>query len=169
MKKHFKLIVLSIIITCFIVAPVYGQEYGTGLEVEEPEIQVFIANLSDDAKDIGLSKELVRSKVELALRRNGITVIDPFRIHDIEENEVKTLDHILSVEILVVGNAFSFYINFFRTVRYQSSDKDYITRAAVWTRSATGTHGYSSSYIIESLEDYLDIFINEFFRANDFG
>jgi hypothetical protein len=133
---------------------------GYVLEVEDPrEIYVFIAPLSEDDQKIGLTRDLIQTKVELQLRRNGIT-----------PNTVAVAENIthpyLTVTVIISGDAFSILIFFSRIVYFSVNGRTYETMATVWSKGSTGIYANQSSFILQSLADRLDSFINGYLKAN---
>lgn len=168
MKLYLYLFIISFII--LIPNVVNGQDIilsGSGLEVDKPELNVYIY-LNGEAKNFGLTEKLVRSKIELPLRRNNIKIIDP--------NEIPKL-YSLNVFINVLDNSnmkiFDLGINFNRLTTYfikigNDSVKNKRSKFVnTWEISNYG-FSYDKDYIIRTLEDQLDIFINEFLDSNNF-
>ena len=159
-----KLIIILLLVLTITIIPHNSKalEWGTGLEVESTKLYVNIYDLSEDAKEIGLDKQLIRSKIELALRQNDIEVLNEFSY---------SYPYSLEVEISFIGNkysgAFSMILSFKRNVTYSSGDTDYIRTVISYFQGVTATSP-DTDYIINALEDQVDIFINEFHRANNF-
>lgn len=160
MHKTLIVMVVFVVLTGFGVSSVFCQEwFDSGLEVAEPKVYVSVRELTDDAIDIGLSESLIRSKVELALRKNGIT----------PGTEADSFLHgyWLDISVHVVGAAFSARASFWRKVYYFVEEIKWVY-GKTWRYGYIGTHRRGSRYIIEAVEDSVDIFSSQFLMANDF-
>jgi hypothetical protein len=162
MKKIIIIILLLVLTIAMLPYNSKAAKQGTGLEVESPKLFVHIADLSKDAKEFGLSKQLIRSKIELALRQNDIEVLNESSLF---------YPYTLYVEILFVGDKYSggfgIALYFTRNIEYSSGGTNYKKYAPSYNQSMIGT-STDKDYIMNSLEDQVDIFINEFHRANNF-
>ena len=163
MKKL--IIILFIVLTITMISYNYNSkaaELGTGLEVESPKLWVYIYELSKDAKKFGLNKQLIRSKIELPLRQNDIEVLKEFSF---------SYPYALNVGIKFLGNeysgAFTIDLRFERIASYSSGDTTYEKYLISHIQSRTGT-ATDKNFIMDTLEDQIDIFINEFHKANNF-
>lgn len=162
-KKYCVIIVmiLIILITAY-TTPILAENFyklaksGTGLEAENPEIAVHVQIQNNK----NISEDLIRSKVELKLRKNDIKVIE-----DLYKN-----DYRLSVYVMTLNerNSTPYYIviSMMRDVSYYNNGKKYNRVVISWEKFALG-YGDKDS-IIKGVEDYTYIFINEFYKANDF-
>ena len=166
MKKTKILTILALFIivfsglSLFNIQSVKSQELSpTGIEVKEPSIHVYVAVLSDDAKSIGLNNKIIRSKVENTLRQNNIEVLD--------SSEYRTYH--LFVNPHVYGNGVHISLEFIRAVNYKVGNKKYSRWATTWEQGLTGAHNNSDSdFIIDGIGDLVEIFISDFYKANDF-
>lgn len=160
MKKIIIILLLFLTIT---VIPYNSKafEQGTGLEVESPKLFVYIYDLSKDTKEFGLNKKLIRSKIELALRQNDIEVLNKFDLSP----------YSLDIKIDFVGDkysgSFGVDLHFKRIVTYSSGDTTHRKYTPTYVQDVTGT-AISKDFIINTLQDEIDIFINEFHKSNDF-
>ena len=131
--------------------------WDSGLEIENPRrMDVIIERINEGGQQIGLSEDLIQAKVELYLRRNNI----------ISNANLENKDGYLYVNITISGNAFSYTVEFKRKVNYVVNGRTYKIIATVWSTSGTGTHGRSTSFIFQHLFDSLDMFVNEYLKAN---
>ena len=78
------------------------------------------------------------------------------------------MDYYLDVQITVVGTYFRAAVAFKRFASYElpngESGQGYMTS---WERTATGTViGDNAEYVIDSLNHVLEIFLNEYLKAN---
>jgi hypothetical protein len=90
----------------------------------------------------------------------------PLSLGEIEVVDDKSLPY-LYVNVKVTGDAFSIDISFKRVVYYQVSGSMYSTYAATWSTGGTGVTGEGGeTYIMDSLDQMLDSFLNEYLAAN---
>ncbi len=128
---------------------------GVGLEVDDPgKVRVGVEFLNEEAKRIGLTRDLIQTKTELQLRRNSII---PMKKRD---------DGALYINITVVKNAYNLRVEFIRQVYYQARGKLHVKLCVAWGRGHVGTHSDDKSFILEGLSEAVDEFINEFQKAN---
>jgi len=158
-----KLLILCTFIIIFPMTICLALDTGTGLEIlEYEEVHIVIEYLSQDALDAGLSRDLIRSKVELQLRRNGLKPLDP---------EMSKSGH-LYVNVFVIGSAFSISVKFSRVVSYapdyfQKPDETYETFATVYSKHYLMSGNVKPSEVYGAIADLLDGFINEYIKANE--
>ncbi len=132
---------------------------GTGLEVlPGTKIPVVIERLDDECEKLGLICDLIKSKVELQLHRNGITVCN-------KEDQTKS-DVYLYVQCNVKSNAFSIKIHFNRIMYYWVGKNKHIVVASPYHKDVVGIHGFDREFIIQGLIDLVDIFSNDFIKSN---
>lgn len=130
----------------------------SGLEVPPgTKVYVLVEDVSEDAKKSGLTKELIESKVELQLRRNGIAV-------GTREDGFES-DLYLYVVVGVTTNAFAVNIDFMRKVYYHVGDNIHSVRGSTYSKSGSGIYG-NSQYMIQMLIDFIDLFSNDFLKSN---
>lgn len=153
-----KIICVMILLTTSIYS-LLCKDWGTGLETGgDRRIYVIVEDLGEIAKKIGLNEQIIKSKIELRLRQNGLIPVD--------EKVGLDLHYYLYINIIVVKNAFSCDVEFTRTVIYMVNEKTYVTFATMWIKSWTGTHGNNGLHIVDRALDLIDIFINEFLSVN---
>lgn len=104
----------------------------------------------------GLTREMVKTRTELRLRSVGLKPID-----------ATGADHYLYVTINVVGASFSVGVEFYRHAEWQlpdgtKGDGDVHT----WGNGETGTHGRDPAFVLNSLDEVLDVFMNAYLKAN---
>lgn len=135
---------------------------GSGLEIGNPkEVEVLIEDLNNDAKEAGLSKGLILAKVNLRLRQNGLIPIN-------RKSKNVNQDGYLYVNINVSNNAFSIGVAFFRPVFYSNNQLVRMhTIASTWRTGSTGTFGRNKNFILNSLENHIDVFIDAYLSANN--
>ena len=150
-----------LVVTCVtgFALPALAQVPTGGLEAENyPEVEYLIEGLPDDARAIGLTKSHLRTRVELRLREARLVPIDS------TNNDSPT--PILYVAVMVVGEAFSIDLKFARWVSYIVDSLEYFGRIISWETGNLGTHGGNAAYIIDSMDRYLDQFLNEYLKTN---
>jgi hypothetical protein len=133
----------------------------TGLEVPSgTRIYVLVSGVdnNDKAKKIKLTKELIESRVNSQLSKNGII---PGTYWDAVNTGV-----FLSVGIDVIKEAYSTDIQFKRPVFYAIGKTRYSVTGIAWGLGGLGTYANMSKPILENLIKGIDIFSNEFLKAN---
>ena len=137
----------------------YCQEYGTGLETGgDKRIYVMVEPMSDKSKKIGLTENLLKTKVGLRLRQNGLVPVDEMTSFE--------LGYYLYVNTFVVGSAYYWDVTFMRMVEFSVDDKLYWTMGGAWESTGLGTHASDVKNIFEAALDSVDIFCNEFLSVN---
>ena len=121
-----------------------------------------IEGLSRDAKEIGLSKDLIRSKLDRELRAAGIRSWET-----LPEAPMTAQDRLLYVNLNVVGDGWSLSVEFKRESYWKLPENqvgsDWVT---VWNRGAAGTHSDRTSFVLDAVEVALERFLNEYLKAN---
>ena len=113
-------------------------------------VRLAVRNLSDDAGEIGLTRDAVTTAARSRLRGA--------RIYDGEA------DPYLSVSVHVAGSAFSMDIRFNKPVTDDSGRRGF---AATWSIESTGTHGVGGAdRILSWIAQDTDRFIDEYLRVN---
>ena len=157
MGRHLYLRTAAIVVLLLLPPVQVSHALDSGLEIaSHKRLNVVIEDLGDDERQAGLTKDLIRAKVELQLRRNGISPI--------AKDEYKP--GYLYVWVSTVDHAFHVEVQFKRTVTYSSEGRMYETFTSVWGESYTGTFAGGSSYILQQLANLLDLFINDYLKAN---
>ena len=70
----------------------------------------------------------------------------------------------LDVRASVVGSAFHFSVEFRKRLRDPASGEEGL--AATWISGSTGTHGGDSDYILASISEHADGFVEQYLRVN---
>ena len=73
---------------------------------------------------------------------------------------------ILQIQFYVVGPAFSLRVEFYKWVVDEYGNGGL---GATWRVGGTGNHGEDGDFILSNVSRYMDEFIVEYFRANDFA
>ncbi|MDD9869882.1 MAG: hypothetical protein OXU50_08375 [Gammaproteobacteria bacterium] len=139
-----------------------GLKSGSGLEIDNPrkvEVAVLIESLDDDAKEAGLSESLILAKVNLRLRQNGLTPVN-------REKE-REQEGFLHVNIAVVNNAWYMSVFFYRIVFYYSNNQLITKLAPTWVKESMRTFGRDANFILNKLENHIDVFIDAYLNANN--
>jgi|GEM_PF-1365335 len=133
----------------------------TGLEVPSgTKIYVLVSGIdnNDKAKKIKLTKELIESKVNLQLSKNGIILGTYW--------DAVNTGIFLSVGINVIGEAYSTDIQFKRPVFYAIGKNHYSITGIAWEVGGLGTYANMNKPMLDNLIKSIDIFSNEFLKAN---
>ena len=148
-----------LVLLTLMISSLTSAQQDTGLEVlPGTKICVIVENISADAKAIGLTKELITTKVELQLRRNGVLVGT--------EDDAAESGMFLYVTCGVTDIAYALNIHFKRFVFYRVGDDLHSVTASTYQKGGRGTHAYDSQYVIQFLIDLIDMFSNDFLKAN---
>lgn len=118
-------------------------------------VEVLIGELKQNSA--GLTEDVVRTRTELRLRTSGLKPVAPSTVNR----------PYLYVSVHVVGNAFNITIEFMRSASWVlPNQKGGVGYAATWYDIVLGTHGGSSTYIVDALDELLDKFMNAYLKAN---
>ncbi len=151
--------IITVVVFLQIAPSISCWEEGTGLETGgDMRVHVLVEDLPEDARQIGLTKQLIQSKVELQLRRNGITPSS--------KETLEALGYFLYIKVNVVDSCFNIDVEFARITSYIVGYKTYRKIATTWKTGSTGVYG-NAKYIIGWLLDNIDIFCNEFLSVNE--
>jgi hypothetical protein len=105
---------------------------------------------------IGLTRDAVKTKTELRLRSVGLKPVD-----------ASATSHFLYVHVYVTGGAFSIQVEFDRKVSWTLPNGEKVFGfAGVWNQPGAGTHGGSSTYVLNNLDQTLDTFLNAYLKVN---
>ncbi len=158
MGRHIYLRTAAIVVLLLLPSAQASHAFDSGLEVaSHKRLNVAIEGIDDEDRQAGLTEELIRAKVELQLRRNGIS---PNTKLDLSQSWY------LYVRVDTVSEAFSIDVEFKRLVTYSSEGRMYETIATVWDQNLTGVFAGDSSFILQHLANMLDLFINAYLKAN---
>ena len=155
--------------TAGLLAAVLGAACGTGRATAQESVTVLdrfallnecapmallVTPVPDDAAEIGLTEERIRTMAESRLRAARLfsTSREPFQPY-------------LHIIVTVVGPAFSQAIEYYKVLYDIRSAMSFSTET--WSRGVTGTHGRDAGYILQSLSEGIDEFVLEYLRVND--
>ena len=153
-------------------------------------MKLLVASLDDEAADIGLSEERIKTMAESRLRAARLFIDAAALRKKTERKEIAMEAQGLSaaligaargvalasyvaraclfVHVNVVGGAFSCDVQFLKRL-YDPilglSGKP--GTAVTWHVVVTGTHGGDAGYILQSLSETLDRFLMEYLRVNE--
>lgn len=113
-------------------------------------LSIFVEKFSENTTKIGLSKERIATVAELRLRKEGIDIGRPPSLY---------------INIQAKGPAFCIQLKLVEPV-HPSRDNSITCLGSTWDITMFGMHGESSEYIINSLNNLLDYFLNDFYKAN---
>jgi len=132
---------------------------GTGLEVAHlGSLRVLIEDLSETTKQLGLTDDVLKDKIELRLRRNRITPSDS-----------RTSDYFLYLNLGTTQNSYSFTLEFSRSLVYRVGEQEYSIVAPVWIKNGFGVNTDRRKMrddIVNRILDRVDTFSNEFLKVN---
>lgn len=111
-----------------------------------------VIELSDDASDIGLTKNAIQVAARSRLR--GARVF----------TESSHVPDTLVLHVDVFKNVFHIGIGLRKVVNDNASEQ--INYASTWFIGTTGTHNNNASYILGSVGQGVDRFIDEYLRVN---
>ena len=114
-----------------------------------------VEGLANDATAIGLAKEAIEVAVRSRLRAARLY----------SEDSAEGAWSYLYVNVGVVGSAFSITTKYQKVVRDTATELEYM--ASTWNIGTTGTHGRDSSYILATVAENADKFIDEYLRVNE--
>lgn len=136
-----------------------AQPWDSGLEIDGYKtIRIVVEQTSDDAIEMGLTQDLIQTKVNLQLRRNGIT----------PTSDITKVGYVY-VYVNVIGNGFICQVQFERIVTYTRSHTSrftFETFGTTWDNTVFGTHGGSTRSVLDCMADSLDLFINAYLETN---
>jgi len=132
----------------------------SGLETGSHTIPYVIEVLSDDAKRIGLTREIIATKVELRIRSVGLKPVKAI--------DVRNLYYYLYVRVTVAGDMHSLNVEFSRVVSFKNMvGQTYLKYfGSTWNKRSLGMHAADAAYVLSVLEQPLDEFLNDYLKAN---
>ena len=143
------IIVSFLLFTCATSTSAY-----TALKVSQPKkIAIVIEDLGPKCIQAGLNQNVVKSKVELRLRSNGIIPDDSQKVP------------YLHLVITCLESCHMISLEFNREIYYEVNETLHRDVAIVWHKAFVAS-GNRTAHIIEGLEEIIDIFINAYLTAN---
>jgi len=114
-------------------------------------VTLIVEGLGEEDKEIGLTEDRIRTIAESRLRAARLytdgALSYPY----------------LYVRITVYANAFNIDVDLYQSVQRGGLHYPAIT----WEAGITGTHGGNAGFILQSLSEYMDEFINDYLRVNE--
>lgn len=151
--KHKKILLLPLLII-FICNGISSQRDVKSYPLKGINaIFVLIEKLPEDAIEIGLTEDRLRTITELRLRKEGIKIE--------EDGNIPYL--YINVNIVEVAFNVILSINEWTTLSRNPSIECY---AVTWQSFYTGTHTNKPEYIVSSISNLLDEFLNDWYKAN---
>lgn len=149
---------LLLALGCALLMPFNAWADSTGLEANNSHYVHLCINVEGKIGGDPLDKADVQTKVEFLLRSAGVEFkVIPW--HDFEE----------TLQVIVqTGPTNSFYVSvrFWRAVEYNVKGKKHMVYAPVYLEGAFGTHGDNRYYIINSVGEQVEKFLNKYLRVN---
>ena len=121
------------------------------LFVDCKPVHLVVEDIGAEGEDV-VTGEAIRNAAEARLR--SARMYDPLG------------PGILYINVNVGGPAYSLDFKFFKWVVDEYGNSGL---GATWWVAATGTHGENGDFILSSVSRFMDEFIVEYFRANDFA
>ena len=121
------------------------------LFVDCKPVDLAVEDIDAEGEDV-VTGEAIRNAAEARLRSA--------RMYDLQG------PGILYINFIVVGAAFSLNVEFYKWVVDEYGNGGL---GRTWRVAGTGTHGEDGDFILSSVSRYMDEFIVEYFRANDFA
>ena len=114
-----------------------------------------VEGLPNDADAIGLTKKAIEVAVRSRLRAARLY----------SDSGPETEWSRLYINVNVVGRSFSVAVEYGKYVRDLATKLE--RSSPTWSVRITGTHGRDSSYILSTVEQNTDAFIDEYLRVNE--
>lgn len=172
----------AILPIAFLVVPVIAQgDYWANLQKDDAKqlefseinrlglpcgrkVRLFSGGLSEDAEKIGLTRESIETTVRSRLRGA--------RIYN---EELGSELAFLFVHVDVFSNAFNIRLEFNKFVSFMPIMNHLGTivhpggrsTVSTWDTGGMGTHGNNPQFILQTLGQYTDIFIDEYLHVNE--
>jgi hypothetical protein len=67
---------------------------------------------------------------------------------------------------ILPGGALAVALRFFRTVVFEGKGAIYRKPAITWEKVSFGTHGNNTAFVMSTIDEMLDSFLNEYLKAN---
>ena len=156
MLKHF-LVIMLLAPRAFVWGASDEATWGNGLEVDNTtQLKVLIEYMTEEQEKIGLARERIEARVNQSLRKAGITPVSA---------PPGTGDY-LYVNVNALDSSFTISIAFERGIFYRSGGKWFTTIAITWRNGGTGIAHSNPDYILDRIAQNVEVFCNEFLKAN---
>ena len=144
---------------CFCALSTFG-EVSSGVELpKNAPVPVLVENVRPKEDDLGLTREFILSKVELELRRNGITP---------EDGSVSDRGYFIYINVSVTGDAYAWEVSFGRQIEYDVKGKKYRRLSHTYSKEGYGTYGVESearNVIMNEVISAVDILSNKILES----
>ena len=117
-------------------------------------MDLVVEEMTDDAADIGLTENAITVAVRSRLRAG--------RLYSDDYDE--SAWSYLLVSVTVISNAFGIDVRYHKIVTDAATE--FIYSSPTWEGGGVGTHGQSPDYIVSSVSQNIDQFIDEYLRVN---
>lgn len=132
----------------------HAKQSQYGLEIYNfKKVNIRIMGLDENAKRIGLTREGIKTKCELRLRRAGL---DP---------SIRISPY-LRISVSVVGSCFHVSIQLKRNTYFIADDNWYQILGTTWSHEMDGEHGGTPESMIGAVDECLEKFLTEYLKAN---
>ena len=157
----------AVLLAGVVFAPVQAQEWSSnGLEVDDyKQVEVLIESLHQNAKDIGLTKQRIYNKTALTLRKYGLI---PTNSDDLPPIARHSRSEYLYIQVNVIGKGLSITVQFNRSVIFVTHQARRAFRyvGTTWQHGSTGTHAGDYTYVLDQVEELVEIFVLAYLEAN---
>lgn len=163
----YKKILLLLLLSLFTFLQLKAQVWHGVLKGIDKVI-IAVELLGEEEIKMGLTMSRLQTLTELKIRREGIKVTNLKELSDkemLENVNVISKFPFIYVNVNVVGKAFSINLQVNESV-VLCRDKNILCSATTWQRVGTGTHEDRPEFIISTLSELLDIFLNDYYKAN---
>ena len=156
MKKTILLFALLYISSFCISQP--SKPTPSGLEVSNPKIiPIRVLPIQGDTNNAAITTEQIKTKCEFKIRQMNLQPSDFYN----SENP-----YMLEVSVMTCRRGFFIGLYFIRPVSYMVHNKNYDKNATTWSTAFLGDYVYNPDYILSSLDELLEEFINAYVKAN---
>lgn len=118
-------------------------------------MRLIVEDLSDDSKEVSLTKERLQLAAESRLRAARLYT---------DSMHVSNAAY-LYINVNVLGRGFSMDVRYSKAVFDEASDDSGM--AVTWQTGSLGTHGQDAGFIVQALSQHLDRFLAEYLRVNE--
>ena len=131
-----------------------------GLRVEDPsELAFAVAELSNDAEQLGFSRELLVAALKSRLSRVGL---------EARPSNAQDSDAILFIDVIVDGNVYYVALDFWRVGSFAQPDGQQASAyVSVWQDFSIGSHDGDRSPVDKTFSEVVERFIVQYVEAND--
>ncbi len=145
-----------------VVAPLMVAPAGAAEKVSDADR----FQLWHDCEPMGLVVEnLHKDAVDIGLTKDTITVAARSRLRSARLYQAGRGVPFLAISVNIVGAAHGILVTYSKWVHDRASG---LSRgASLWDSASTGTHGGDPHYVLSSVNQHVDRFIDEYLRVNE--